>query len=397
MHISKGRQLTYCTNVHPGEDWNTTFESIKKFVPIIKKSVCPNDLFGLGLRLSNQASQELGEADRLAVFKTWLNTNGIYIFTMNGFPFGNFHETTVKDKVHQPDWSTPKRLDYTKRLFEQLSELLPKGMSGGISTSPVSYKHWYRSKEQKELIFKKGAKNMVLIADMLYALEQTTGQYLHLDIEPEPDGMLENTEELIYFFDNFLISYGRELFQEKYGLNEKECETIVKKYITMCYDICHFSLAYEEPKNTFEKLAAKGIQIGKIQISAALKALFKHSNNDKVWDAVAKFDEPTYLHQVTVKKPEGVVTYPDLTVVLKERNSVDELRAHFHVPIFLEKFDQLYSTQDHIVKVLDILKTQKVSEHLEIETYTWDVLPKALKQPLSDSIIREIQWVQERL
>ncbi len=397
MHISKSRHLTYCTNVHPGENWNVTFENIKRFVPKIKNSVASDKKFGLGLRLSNLASQELGLNQNLNDFKDWLDKNDIYVFTMNGFPFGNFHATKVKDRVHQPDWSTPERLEYTKRLFLQLSCLLPHGISGGISTSPISYKHWHESKEKLEEVLWEGAKNIVLVADELYQLEQRTKQYLHLDIEPEPDGLLENTEEVLVFFEKFLEPTGRKMLAEKYALNYSDCDAIIKKYITVCYDICHFSLAYEEPEYTIQKFEKAGIRIGKIQISTALKALFNENDSGSIWNALDQFDEPTYLHQVTVKENGTVKTYSDLPDVLVNKNSIDELRAHFHVPIFLEKFEQLYSTQDHILKVFDILKSKKVSEHLEIETYTWDVLPKPLKQELKDSIIREIKWAKERL
>jgi hypothetical protein len=156
-------------------------------------------------------------------------------------------------------------------------------------------------------------------------------------------------------------------------------------------------LAYENPEDTFKKFKNAGIKVGKIQVSAALKIIYNAAEEEAIWDFLSRFDEPTYLHQVT-KWVDGMVkTYPDLPVVLQERNDFTELRAHFHVPIFLESFDKLFSTQDHILKVLDYLRQHDVSEQLEIETYTWDVLPKELKRDLSESIIREINWLKERL
>lgn len=158
MHINKDFQLTYCTNVHPGSDWETTFDSIKKHVPEIKRQVCKDRPFGLGLRLSNKASEELGTGQRLDEFKNWLEANGVYVFTMNGFPYGNFHNERVKDDVHAPDWTTKERLVYTQRMFDQLAALLPAGISGGISTSPVSYKYWHGSEEVTKTAFEKGAR-----------------------------------------------------------------------------------------------------------------------------------------------------------------------------------------------------------------------------------------------
>ncbi|WP_282163304.1 metabolite traffic protein EboE [Ulvibacterium marinum] len=397
MHISTTTQLTYCTNIHPGSNWESTFNSLKEYVPGIKAEVSPDQPFGLGLRLSNKASEELDEGEHLMEFKEWLTQHDLYVFTMNGFPYGNFHDERVKEEVHTPDWTTRERVTYTKRLFEQLAELLPSGMSGGISTSPVSYKYWHASEELKKKAFETGAEHLAEIVLQLGDLESTTGKYLHLDIEPEPDGLLENSEEVVHFFAEYLLPIAIPLLQDRIGITADEAEGLIKKHITVCYDICHFSLAYEEPEYTFQKFADVGIQIGKIQVSAALKILFDEENQDAIWASLARFDEPTYLHQVTEKKVGKVKTYNDLPIVLEQKSDFTELRAHFHVPIFLERFDTLFSTQDHILKVIDYLKKHAVSEHLEIETYTWDVLPKALKRELSESIIREINWLKDRM
>ncbi len=397
MLINSTYHLTYCTNIHPGSNWESTFSSLKEYVPVIKREVSSDAPFGLGLRLSNKASEELNEGIHLAEFKKWLLQNKVYIFTMNGFPYGNFHDERVKDNVHAPDWTTRERVDYTKRLFLQLAELIPEGMQGGISTSPITYKYWHNSEDAQHKAFEIGAKHFAEIAMQLYAIENTTGKYLHLDIEPEPDGLLENSEEVLSFYKDYLVPIATKIVKQKLGKEDSEVVSIIKRYITVCYDICHFSLAYEEPENTFQKFADAGIIVGKIQVSAALKIIFNEENKDAIWESLSRFDEPTYLHQVTEKIDGTVKTYNDLPIVLKERNDFSELRAHFHVPIFLEQFGKLFSTQDHILKVLDYLKTNKVSEHLEIETYTWDVLPKELKRDLSDSIVREINWLKDKL
>ncbi|MDT0608502.1 metabolite traffic protein EboE [Croceitalea rosinachiae] len=395
--LIKDFHLTYCTNIHPGEDWETTFESLKKYIPGVKKEVAGSKKLGIGLRLSNKASEELGLESVLYDFKDWLQANDVYVFTMNGFPYGNFHGERVKDKVHQPDWTTHERLEYTSRLFKQLNYLLPTGISGGISTSPVSYKHWFNS--ESELIKAKeiGAENMLTVAMQLFQIEEKTGNYLHLDIEPEPDGIIENSEEVLDFFNNHLIPKGIKKFKKEYGFSDEKATILIKRYLTVCYDVCHFALAYEEPQDSFAKFRTNGIRIGKIQISAALKILFCDSEQREIWESLEKFNEPTYLHQVTELIDGKVVTYQDLPLVLDNRKSANELRAHFHVPIFLEKFSNLYSTQDQILKVISYLLQNNICEHLEIETYTWDVLPKELKRPLSESIIREIKWLKNQL
>lgn len=397
MLVNNSRHLTYCTNIHPGSNWESTFNSLKAHVPQIKRQVSDNGSFGLGLRLSNKASEELDESNHLNEFKAWLRQNDVYVFTMNGFPYGNFHDERVKDNVHAPDWTTRERVVYTKRLFNQLKELIPDGMEGGISTSPITYRHWYASEQEKQEAFKIGAKHLIEIALQLYHIESSTGKYLHLDMEPEPDGLIENSEEFLDFFDTHLVPMAAEIIKNELGSEVVDAERIIKRYITMCYDICHFSLAYEEPETTFRKLRDAGIVIGKIQVSAALKILYNEKGIDEIWESLSQFNEPTYLHQVTELVNGKVKTYNDLPIVLEQRKEFTELRGHFHVPIFLEQFGRLFSTQDHILKVVDYLKGQEVSKHLEIETYTWDVLPVELKKDLSESIVREINWLKEKL
>ncbi|MGI9549898.1 MAG: metabolite traffic protein EboE [Aurantibacter sp.] len=397
MLINNTYQLTYCTNIHPGSNWESTFNSLKEYVPDIKKEVSNDTTFGLGLRLSNKASEELNEGNNLVEFKKWLQQNNLYVFTMNGFPYGNFHDERVKENVHAPDWTTQERVTYTKRLFVQLAELIPEGMVGGISTSPITYKYWHNSDVALKDAFEISANNFGEIVLQLHDLENTTGKYLHLDIEPEPDGLLENSDEVLDFFNTYLVPIATRILKGRKGIDGEEAEKIIKRHITICYDICHFSLAYEEPGDTFQKFVSAGIVVGKIQVSAALKIIFNEKDIDAIWESLSHFDEPTYLHQVTEKINGRVKTYNDLPIVLEQRKGFSELRAHFHVPIFLEQFGNLFSTQDHILKVVDYLKTHRVSEHLEIETYTWDVLPKELKRDLSESIIREIVWLKERL
>ena len=142
MEVGREFHLTYCTNIHPGESWSDVKKSLNQYLLEVKANVSPDHPFGVGLRLSNQAALELLESDQLDQFKNWLQKNGLYVFTLNGFPYGSFHGSVVKDNVHKPDWTTDERVEYTKQLFQILSSLVPDYTDGGISTSPLSYKHW---------------------------------------------------------------------------------------------------------------------------------------------------------------------------------------------------------------------------------------------------------------
>ncbi|RYE19063.1 MAG: xylose isomerase, partial [Sphingobacteriales bacterium] len=347
--------LTYCTNIHAGESWADHFGALKQNFPEIKEQISPNIPMGIGLRLSNEASIEILLGDNLQQFKTWLKETGAYVFTMNGFPYGGFHHTRVKDQVHAPDWTTTDRLGYTLRLFRILSALLPEGIEGGISTSPLSYKYWFDTENELLQAKMAGTKNIVLVAEELHYLQQQTGFTMHLDIEPEPDGILETGREFIDWYVNDLIPHGIRHFAEKLNMSASEAESLLKRHITLCYDVCHFAIGYEPHQAVIDELAEKGISTGKIQISAALKASFNGENKQALLDEFDKFDEPTYLHQVIARAHNGeLMRYPDLPDALLLADDAAEWRAHFHVPVFLEDFGLLQSTRSDIETVLDI-------------------------------------------
>lgn len=397
---TKYGHLTYCTNIHSGESWGEHFAALKEFIPRIKETVSPNQPFGIGLRLSNRASLDLEVEQELDSFQKWLMENDCYVFTLNGFPFGGFHRVTVKDDVHTPDWTTKLRVDYTKRLFNILVELLPDGMTGGISTSPLSYKHWH-AEDKKEKVFTSATHQILEVVKNLIDLKNKTGKSLHLDIEPEPDGLLESGSEFIGWYQKYLLPEGIPFLKQHFNYTATEAETAIKEHIQLCYDICHFAVGYEDHAQVIQQLNKLGIRIGKIQISAALKApLTEGERRKSVIDAFTKFNESTYLHQVVARQHNGgYLRYTDLPQALADANNPNSLewRSHFHVPLFIKEYGTLQSTQDDITTVLNIHKHAPFSTHLEIETYTWEVLPDKLKLHMDDSIVRELLWVKKAL
>jgi len=382
--------LTYCTNIHAGETWAEHFIALQKNFPQIKKALSPGEPMGIGLRLSNIASIDLLDENRLQEFQQWLKEKNAYVFTMNGFPYGGFHHTAVKDQVHTPDWTTDDRLNYTLRLFNILAKLLPEGMDGGISTSPLSYKPWFANATERKAATSIATKNIIKVAEELYKIKQSTGVTMHLDIEPEPDGFLESGREFMDWFEGDLLNAETNLSEEQ-----------LKQHINLCYDVCHFAIGYEPHAEIIKELAEKEIKVGKIQISAALKAPMPVvGKRGELINAISKYNEPTYLHQVIARCNDGsLIRYPDLHDALADsaNPAAEEWRAHFHVPIFIEDMGLVRSTQSDIVQVLDIQRNNPFTNHLEVETYTWEVLPDELKAPLDESIIRELKWVVEQM
>ncbi len=399
----KGFHLSYCSNIHPGETWEATFENLKKYIPEVKERLDCKKPFGIGLRLSHEASLILQEADKLQEFQSWLNTENAYVFTLNGFPYGDFHRTTVKDQVHFPDWTTTDRRDYTIRSFQILAKLLPEGQDGGISTSPVSYRHWFKSESELNSAMEIATTHLLEVVAELVDIKKQTGKSLHLDIEPEPDGILENSDEMIWLFSEWLLPVGKPWLAAKLNVSEEQAEEYLKEHIQVCYDVCHFAIVYEKPADTFAKFEKAGIKIGKIQISAALKVVIPAvpEARDLVKINLLPFEESTYLHQVVARRKDGSLhSYSDLPEALKVLKTTDEeeWRIHFHVPVFLESYGSLASTQDQISFVLNkILKNPSLTNHLEVETYTWEVLPEDTRLSLGESISRELAWVIEKL
>lgn len=401
MKLDSGH-LSYCTNIHAGESWKDHFESLAYNFPIIKKEFSPNQSMGIGLRLSNSASIDLLDSEALKSFKSWLNQQQAYVFTMNGFPYGDFHHAVVKDRVHAPDWTSQGRVDYTLRLFQILAELLPDGMDGGISTSPLTYRHWFSTKDLTQKAKEKATRHIIDVAGELFKIKKERGIVMHLDIEPEPDGLIETGSEFIEWYEKMLLPMAKSILSKSLNISDLETENCIKEHICLCYDICHFAIGYEKHADVLTQLQEKGIKTGKIQISAALKADLAVEDDLKtdIFGAFSSYNEKTYLHQVVAKKlDQSLIRYRDLPEALQDVDNKDviEWRAHFHVPVFAKDLGLLKSTQDDIIEVLKIQKNKPFSTHLEVETYTWEVLPEALKIPITNSIIRELNWVKEQL
>ncbi|WP_187263366.1 metabolite traffic protein EboE [Pontibacter beigongshangensis] len=398
MYLEQGHHLTYCTNIHPGETWEAVFETLSLHLPVLKQQLSPEQPFGVGLRLSNQASKDILQGQQLQKFGQWLQEQGMYVFTMNGFPYGGFHGQVVKDAVHQPDWTTEARLQYTIRLAHILAALLPDSLEGGISTSPLSYKPWLTTPEKTEAAFAQSARHLIDLTEELIRLKKETGKTIHIDLEPEPDGLIENSRELIDFFQQRLLPEGVRQLQERLPISESEAKEAIATHMQVCYDVCHFALAYEQHAEALASFKAAGIRIGKVQLSAALKTLLppEVAARTALAQRLQEFAESTYLHQVIERHTDGTFTqYPDLGVALPhiQKPEAAEWRTHFHVPLFTQTYNSLHSTQRDIVEVLGLLLQEKHTQHLEVETYTWGVLPEELKKNLTVSIQRELEWV----
>ena len=374
--------LTYCSNIHPGESWMETFTNLEVYVPGLKRVLSPDEPFGIGLRLSDRAAQELLGDSHLRRFQSWIEAQNLYVFTINGFPYGGFHGQRVKDDVYRPDWTTRERVDYTLRLARILAELLPEDIDGGISTSPVSYKHWHERSAYDE-VFATAARHYAEVARGLSEIRDMTGRFIHVDIEPEPDCLIENTLETATFFEQWLLPEGGAYLAEAMGISLTDAHALLLEHVQLCYDACHFAVEFEDPAFALARLTSMGIRIGKLQVSSAVKVVLPKDGPrlEEARSHLEQLAESTYLHQVVARAADGSFRrFSDLPDALAApSNGEEEWRIHFHVPIFVEGYGPLSSTREELESCLRLARKQRITPHLEIETYTWEVLPEEMK------------------
>jgi sugar phosphate isomerase/epimerase len=385
--------LTYCTNVHPGEQLDDVLAALLQHTVAVKAAVCANAPFAIGLWLSRKAALELEQPARFAQLARLLNEHDLYVPTLNGFPFGAFHSQRVKESVYVPDWRDPARLEHTLLLARLLARLLPEGAHGSISTLPGGYKPVLTHPDDHARI----ADQLLACTVALHQLEQETGKRIALGLEPEPCCMLETIEETRSFF-------ARHIHDERAcarvaalaGTTRQRAEMIIARHLGVCLDACHAAVELEDPLAAVEALRSAQIPIVKLQLSAGLRVAHV---DDAARSALAPYVEDTYLHQVVEQRmtPQGprLRRYTDLPEALAAERSGDptEWRIHFHVPVFTRQLGPFESTQGFLVALLEAHARAPISAHLEVETYTWGVLPEALRGArLADAIAREIEF-----
>lgn len=381
-------QIGYCTNVHAGANLAQTRENLEKHAVAVKAAVCPDREMGIGLWLSANSASELLSTDQIGEFADWLGQRQLIPFTLNGFPYGDFHERVVKHRVYKPTWYEKARLDYTLNLIEILDRLLPPRVEGSISTLPVCWGNPPPTAEAAGF----AATQLRHVADRLAELESSSGRLIYVCLEPEPGCYLQRSEDIISFFNRFLLPVG----------NEER----IRRHIRVCHDVCHAAVMFEEQADVFDRFRAAGVRVGKVQVSSAVLVDFMQIQQSDRAEAVrqlAGFAEDRYLHQTTVRDPRGKMSFfEDLPAALDSIGDpgrlVERWSIHFHVPVYLDKFGHLGTSQTQIQQCLDAARGHPELSHLEVETYAWGVLPGELKQPnLASGIALELNWLAEQL
>lgn len=392
--LGPGTILGYCTNVHAGATPAEMLQSLMQSVTAVKDRVAPKNKMGIGLWFSKSSAKYMFQKtfiEKDPGFRNGTVSRGLVPFTINGFPTGDFHADVVKHAVYEPDWSHEDRWGYTYLLAGIHTALVGEDthVERSISTLPLGW----RGPPCPPVDLAVATDRLLDIAGTLSKWRQESGLLIHVDLEPEPGCLLQRADDVVRFFKQHLLPAA-----PRQDLKDED----VLRHIRVCHDICHAAVMFEDQKEMFERYRAAGIQIGKVQISNAIRADLRNLSARERVDALAQlrqFAEDRYLHQTMIDTGSGMRFFDDLPKALDAFGQSDragvEWRVHFHVPVYLERFGLLSTTRDHIIECIRLLKGSEV-KHWEVETYAWNVLPDELKVPdLAEGIAKELIWVRD--
>jgi hypothetical protein len=388
--------LTYSTLVHPGDTWEEMWTSLVTYVPKVKARVAPHQPFGVSLRLSAKSAETLAnsgaERDKL---KKFLADNDMYLYTVNAFPYGPFKNQVVKEQVYEPDWRSEERTRYTMNVADVLADVVPQGVSPSIQSAPLGFKPRVTGAD----VVASFTQHVLRVAAHLVALEARTGRTVTLALEPEPYCFLETTDETVDYFTNHLYSGAAATALAKLaGIPIAEAHGALRRHVGVVFDICHQAVEYEDIPLSLQKLVDAGIPIFKLQEAAAMRI---PEVTQKIVDTLARYAKTIYLTQTVQKKDGRLTRFLNLEDAFKAWQADPgprEWRTHFHVPVFLDSLGEFGTTRFAIEDALKFHKANPLSRQLEIETYTWDVLPEHLKTgDIVDYVVRELEWVRDQL
>lgn len=399
-HTTLGSILGYCTNVHAGVTLDEVRANLLAHALPVKRRVSTDGPMGVGLWFAWEAASELiREPDKIKAFRDWMANQGLLVYTINGFPYGDFHGAVVKTAVYEPTWATQERYDYTLALATILSELLPDGADeGSISTLPLGWPAPPPEKNQRKNLEHQArldetfstacAARLTDLSHYLARIELDTGKCIHIDLEPEPGCCIDTAPGIVDFFERFL-------------LGTPDDETI-RGYLRVCHDVCHSAVMFEGQGDALAAYQAAGIKVGKVQLSSAVRVCFDGMTGNErahACSVLRGFAEDRYQHQTAVRFTDGTTAfYADLPDALASDGNepAGEWRVHFHVPVYLDRFGPIQTTQSEIAECLCHLRPEHGCHHFEIETYAWGVLPDELKRDtLAEGIADELAWVRD--
>lgn len=361
--------LSYCTNVHPAEDLRGVLAQLDTYADPIRRRL-DADVLGLGLWLAAPVAAGLaGSARARRKLRAELDARGLEVVTLNAFPYQSFHAPVVKHAVYRPDWTTEERLRYTLDCAEVLVDLLPDdAYRGSVSSLPLAWREPWGPVPAES-----AARMLSRLGTGLAEIAWRTGRAVRVGLEPEPGCVLETTEQTI-----------------------AALSTADTDRVGICLDLAHLACAWEDPGAALAGLAAAGVPVVKCQVSAALEAADPLAASS----ALREYAEPRFLHQV---RPATGPHADDLAAALDGDLPGGPMRVHYHVPLHAAPVAPLAATTPVLREALRLLYSGRAAgcDHLDVETYTWEVLPVEARptgpEQLADGIAAELAYVRDEL
>ena len=374
--LGPGTTLGYCTNVHAGATLSHIRDNLERFALPVKQNISPGQPMGVGLWFSAAAVRELIDTDDAKRFGHWLADRGLLAYTVNGFPFADFHRPVVKHDVYRPDWADVRRYHYTRDLARLLADLLPPDAAeGSISTLPLGWPSGDANVDEARI--RDAAAHLTRLVHDLARLELDTGKHIHVNLEPEPGCLLDTAADAARFFHDHLLGTPDEIS--------------VRGYLGVCHDVCHAAVMFEPQNAALAVYRDAGLRVGKAQLSAAIRVPFDTMDAATRRDTLhhlARFAEERYLHQTMIRTDDGRLTFhDDLPDALRlHPDPGGEWRVHFHVPVHLDALGPLATTRPDLAAFLGHLRPDDGLHHFEVETYTRGVLPDPLRRDDPDDL-----------
>ncbi|MCA8974589.1 MAG: metabolite traffic protein EboE [Planctomycetes bacterium] len=371
-------RLTYCSNVHPAPDLEAHLLALRDHAqPVARAARAAGRSFGLGLWWPADLAFHLAADQRARRrLQTALVEFDLPLWTMNVFPFGNFHDEVVKTAVYAPDWGSEERLHYTRLCAELAAGLAPTGATVPLSTLPLGY----RGPGEEPADLRRMARNLARCASAFAAIEAETGVRCVLALEPEPDCLLETAAATASFLERWL-------FEE--GAWTTVPEAVLRRHLGVCVDLCHLAVVDEDAVAALADLRARGIAVPKVQVSSCLEVRAADG-----LDRLLAFAEPRYLHQTAAANGLRALDLDEVAARRSQFEAAGRLRTHYHVPLYWDEPGSFGSTRAEVERVLQALaRSGEPMPLLEVETYTWSVLRGFdAEAPLAQRLARELDF-----
>lgn len=416
-HPDRFVRLGYCLNLRACTDVPALLTLLRSVIEPVRVALGSARPFGVGMYVPASLAKTLAapsgvhELDTLA---RELEAMGLDPFTWNAFPFGDFGDEGLKQRVFEPTWAQPERLEYTLDVA-RIAAALVRRLNGAsvlstrhvsISTHTGGWGTTLTDAQREECAFQ-----LARCVDGLATIEESTGVRVVLALEPEP-GANAPTQRTLDTFAAFVAERAVRLLQDERNRSSANAELLVRRHLGACLDACHSAVEGEADVVAREIAARTRATPTKLQYASALRVVAPATNTAGV-ERLLALAEPRFLHQVRGHGPPEPLAVDDLPDLARELasergdlwRSAEEWTCHLHVPVDLEDLGgALRTTRDDADAILASLVGDPAGWsanelHVEIETYTWEVLPGWVRgdRAVVEGIEREYRHVLGQL